>query len=104
MTAVVGVIAYGQTGYWFWLTGTLIIFANWPYILIFLVPTHNNCCPFPWIPLDQRLVGRLRRGDEVTWSVDISARWQLSHFSWAPSLERQDPPHIIASKPLTCAV
>jgi len=47
ITAVVGVIAYGQTGNWLWLTGALCIVANWPYTLIFLMPTNNKLLATP---------------------------------------------------------
>lgn len=47
VTAVLGTIAYIQTGHWIWLTGALIIFANWPYTLIFLIPTNNRLLAIP---------------------------------------------------------
>ena len=46
-TAVVGVIAYVQTGNWWWLAGAVTIFANWPYTLIFLIPTNNKLLATP---------------------------------------------------------
>ena len=41
--AVAGVLAYVQNGTWLWLAGALAIFINWPYTLIFLIPT--SCFP-----------------------------------------------------------
>jgi len=47
VTAVAGVIDYIQTGNWLWLTGALAIFVNWPYTLIFLIPTNNKLLATP---------------------------------------------------------
>ena len=46
-TAVIGVIAYVQAGNWLSLVGALAIFANWPYTLIFLIPTNNKLLAIP---------------------------------------------------------
>jgi len=62
VTAVAGVIAYGQTANWLWLTGALAIFSNWPYTLIFLIPTNNKLLA---IPLES--AGPETRGMIETW-------------------------------------
>ena len=46
-TAVVGVIAYVQAGNWLSLAGAVVIFANWPYTLIFLIPINNKLLAIP---------------------------------------------------------
>ena len=57
VTALVGVIAYIQTGHWLWLTGALIIFPTGPIHSSFLYRPTTGCWPFPRIPPDQKLAG-----------------------------------------------
>ncbi len=47
ITAVAGGIAYMQTSNWLWLGGAFAIFANWPYTLMFLIPTNNRLLAMP---------------------------------------------------------
>lgn len=36
-----GVAAWWQTDHWPWLVGALVLVANWPYTLIFMMPTNR---------------------------------------------------------------
>jgi uncharacterized membrane protein len=38
---VLGMLAWWQTGIWLWLVGALILVANWPYTMFFIMPTNN---------------------------------------------------------------
>ena len=38
--AVLGVIAWWQTGIWLWLFGALVLVANWPYTVFVIMPTN----------------------------------------------------------------
>jgi hypothetical protein len=40
--SVLGLLAWGQSEDWFWLLGTLVLVANWPYTLFAIVPTNNQ--------------------------------------------------------------
>lgn len=39
---LLGVLAWWQTGVWWWLVGGLILIANWPYTLLGIMPTNNK--------------------------------------------------------------
>jgi hypothetical protein len=41
-SAVVGVIAFWLTGDWRWMLGALLIFANWPYTLLVILPVNKR--------------------------------------------------------------
>lgn len=47
VTAVAGGVAYVQSGKWLWLVGALAMFLNWPYTMIFLIPTNNKLLAIP---------------------------------------------------------
>jgi uncharacterized membrane protein len=40
--SILGLLAWGQSEDWFWLLGTLVLVANWPYTLFAIVPTNNQ--------------------------------------------------------------
>jgi len=41
-SAILGGIAFWQTGDWRWLTGALVMFANWPYTFIVIRPCNQR--------------------------------------------------------------
>ena len=105
VTALVGVIAYIQSGHWVWLTGALIIVATRPYTLIFLIPTNNRLLA---IPLES--AGPETRGMIETWGRGHLVRGYLgamavvAFFLAALSRTHLYRSYIISGKRLTCAV
>ena len=39
---LLGLLAWWQTGGWFWLIGALVLVANWPYTLLGMMATNNR--------------------------------------------------------------
>jgi uncharacterized membrane protein len=39
---LLGLLAWWQTGAWFWLAGALVLVANWPYTLLVMMPVNNT--------------------------------------------------------------
>jgi hypothetical protein len=39
---LLGLLAWWQTGAWLWLTGALVLVANWPYTLLVMMPVNNR--------------------------------------------------------------
>jgi hypothetical protein len=39
---LLGLLAWWQTGIWWWLVGGLILIANWPYTLLGIMPTNSR--------------------------------------------------------------
>jgi len=42
ISAVLGAIAWLMTGNWRWLVGASLIFANWPYTLLVIIPVNKQ--------------------------------------------------------------
>jgi hypothetical protein len=42
VSAVLGLFAAWSTGDWRWIAGAVLIFANWPYTFIGIMPTNNK--------------------------------------------------------------
>jgi uncharacterized membrane protein len=40
--AILGAVAWWQTGDWLWLTGAVILVSAWPYTLIMIMPVNNE--------------------------------------------------------------
>ena len=40
-----GLLAWWQTGNWFWILGSLVLVANWPYTLLVIMPTNRKLHP-----------------------------------------------------------
>ena len=43
VSGVLGLIAAWLTYDWRWIVGSALISANWPYTLLGIIPTNNNC-------------------------------------------------------------
>jgi uncharacterized membrane protein len=39
---VLGLLAWWLTGVWLWLVGAVVLVANWPFTLRFIMPTNNE--------------------------------------------------------------
>jgi hypothetical protein len=39
---LLGLLAWWQSGNWLWLTGALVLVANWPYTLVIIMPVNNG--------------------------------------------------------------
>ncbi|MGN6747868.1 MAG: DUF1772 domain-containing protein [Xanthobacteraceae bacterium] len=39
---LLGLLAWWQTGLWAWLSGAIILIANWPYTLAVIMPVNNR--------------------------------------------------------------
>jgi uncharacterized membrane protein len=37
-----GAFAWYQSGEWYWLAGSLLMFANWPFTLVVIMPVNNE--------------------------------------------------------------
>jgi hypothetical protein len=42
VSAALGLLAAWSSGDWRWIVGAVLIFANWPYTLIVIMPTNNS--------------------------------------------------------------
>ncbi|HEY8276630.1 MAG TPA: DUF1772 domain-containing protein [Methyloceanibacter sp.] len=66
--AVLGAIAWWQTGIWLWLAGALLLFSGWPYTLIVIKPTNDRLLatnPSDAVPESRKLIeywGQLHLG------------------------------------------
>ena len=47
VSAVLGLLAAWSSGDWRWIVGAVLIFANWPYTLIVMMPTNNRLKAIP---------------------------------------------------------
>jgi hypothetical protein len=41
-SALLGLLAFWLTGNWRWILGALLIFANWPYTLVVILPVNKQ--------------------------------------------------------------
>jgi hypothetical protein len=46
-SAALGLLATWSSGDWRWIVGAVLIFANWPYTLIGIMPTNNKLKAIP---------------------------------------------------------
>jgi hypothetical protein len=49
VSAALGLLAAWSSGDWRWIVGAVLIFANWPYTLICIMPTNNRLKAIPEI-------------------------------------------------------
>ena len=47
VSAALGLLAAWSSGDWRWIVGAVLIFANWPYTLIGIMPTNNKLKAIP---------------------------------------------------------
>jgi anthrone oxygenase-like protein len=47
VSATLGLLAAWSSGDWRWIVGAVLIFANWPYTLIGIMPTNNRLKAIP---------------------------------------------------------
>jgi Anthrone oxygenase len=40
-SALFGLLAFWDSGYWGWFVGAIVIFANWPYTLLVILPVNK---------------------------------------------------------------
>ena len=82
-SALAGFIAFWLTGDWRWMIGALLIFANWPYTLLGIMPTNNRL-----MSIDPAAAGPESRALIETWARLHSVRTALGVaatviFLWA---------------------
>jgi hypothetical protein len=87
---LLGVLAWWQTGNWFWLLGALILIANWPYTLLGIMPTNNRL-----MAIDPAIAGPDSRKLVEKWATLHAVRTALGFaatliFLWASLLDYAD--------------
>jgi Domain of unknown function (DUF1772) len=83
VSAVLGLLAAWSSADWRWIVGAILIFANWPYTLIVMMPTNNRLKAIPAC-----------RGDGCTRRGRCSALLQLSHISGRRRTENRTGTHV----------
>jgi hypothetical protein len=69
---LLGLLAWWQTGIWWWLVGGLILIANWPYTLLGIMPTNNRL-----MSADPAVAGADTRALVETWAKLHAVRTAL---------------------------